>query len=180
VFSGRIVTQKGIDVLLRAVAGRDDVTVHICGDGWGMSRVQGLAERLGVDEHVRFEGWQSTFALARFYEMSDFVVVPSVWPEPFGLVGIEALSHGRPVIASRTGGIPEWLSDRRTGLLVPPGDVEALSEAITWMLNHPEEAQEMGRAGVEDVATRYSASAFLAATTSAYEAAVRVGEEHGG
>src|SRR3984957_11050707 len=118
-FSGRVVTQKGIDVLLKAVAMKDDLTVHICGDGWGMGRVQRLAERLELGERVRFEGWQSPATLARFYEMSDAVIVPSVWPEPFGLVGIEAMSHGLPVIASKTGGIPEWLNDGQTGLLVP-------------------------------------------------------------
>ncbi len=172
-FSGRIVTQKGVDVLLKAVAMRDDITVHICGDGWGMGRVQGLVERLKLGEQVRFEGWQPATALARFYEMSDAVIVPSVWPEPFGLVGIEAMAHGRPVIASKTGGIPEWLSDGQTGLLVPPGDVAALDKAMSWMLDHPREAEEMGRAGAEDVANRYSASAFVAATAPVYEAAVR-------
>jgi glycosyltransferase involved in cell wall biosynthesis len=170
-FSGRVVTQKGVDVLLRAVAKRDDLIVHICGDGWGMGRMRRLAERLDATGCVRFEGWQSPAELARFYEMCDAVIVPSVWPEPFGLVGIEAMAHGRPVIGSNTGGIPEWLRHGQTGLLVRPGDATELSSALTWILDNPREAEEMGRAGAKDVSIRYSPAAFAAATTTAYEAA---------
>jgi glycosyltransferase involved in cell wall biosynthesis len=170
-FSGRIVREKGLDTLLRALALVPDAMLDICGDGYATARSQKLARSLGIEERVRFHGWCTTAELESFYIDTDVVVVPSIWPEPFGIVGLEAMRHARPVIASAIGGIPDWLTDGRTGLLVAPGDATALRDAMTWMLDHPAEADEMGRRGAEDVVTYFSPAAFVEASGRAYEAA---------
>jgi len=167
-FVGRVVPQKGLDVLVEAVSLTPGVSLDVCGDGWGMDRVRALGNSLNVLDRVHFHGWQSEASLKNFYDNADVVAVPSIWPEPFGLVGIDAMRHARPVIASDTGGIRDWLTEGRTGLLVPPGDARALGRALGWAIEHPLETAEMGRRGAVDVATRFSPEAFVAATLEAY------------
>ena len=87
-------------------------------------------------------------------------LVPSVWPEPFGIVATEAMASGRPVIASAVGGLQDIVVHGETGLLVPPGDVAALGNAITRLLSNPGEREFMGRQGKQR-AYRYSASKVL-------------------
>jgi glycosyltransferase involved in cell wall biosynthesis len=73
----------------------------------------------------------------------DVLLFPSLAPESFGLVALEAMACGVPVIGSRTGGIPEAVDEGRTGFLVPPGDSEALADRMAWCLDHPSELAEM-------------------------------------
>jgi len=94
--------------------------------------------------------------------------LPSLWPEPFGLIGIEALAAGRPVIASATGGVIDWLTDRVNGLLVRPGDAPALAKALDELLGDPARQQAMGAAGREMVADRFSPERHIAALLDAY------------
>jgi glycosyltransferase involved in cell wall biosynthesis len=78
-------------------------------------------------------------------------LVPSVWPEPFGLVAVEAMAAGVPVVASRVGGLAEVVTDGVTGVLVEPGDAASLTRAIDGLLRHPDERALLGRAGMKDV-----------------------------
>lgn len=84
-----------------------------------------------------------------------FGVVPSVWPEPFGQVSVEAMSRGKAVIAAAIGGIPEIIIDDRNGLLVPPGDADALANALRKLIQNKELRERLGRAGQAD-AERYN------------------------
>ena len=77
--------------------------------------------------------------------MSTIIIVPSIYGEPFGLVGVEAFSVGRPVIASRVGGIPEWLDDGKTGFLVDPGNPEQISEKVIKLFSDKKLLEEMGK-----------------------------------
>jgi glycosyltransferase involved in cell wall biosynthesis len=171
-FAGRLTKAKGLDVLLRATA-VIDAELEVCGDGWWGPAAQRTARQLGIAERVAFRGWLEPEALSRAYRAARVIALPSLWPEPFGLTGIEALAHGRPVIASDGGGVPEWLDDRRTGVLVPPGDVDALAEALDWLLGDDATARRLGAAGAEQVARRFSADVFLQAITDVYRRAVR-------
>jgi glycosyltransferase involved in cell wall biosynthesis len=102
---------------------------------------------------------------------ASVVVVPSLWPEPFGLVGIEALAAGRPAVGSSTGGIGDWLEHGVSGLCVAPGDAPALARALNELLADPDRQRVMGIAGREAVAQRFSPDRHLAALLEGYRAA---------
>ncbi len=121
VFAGRMVRPKGVAVLIRAAA-EVDAEFVLCGDGRELESMRAMTARLGLQERVRFTGWLEEGPLAQELADASIVVVPSVWPEPFGLVGIEGFAAGRPAVASATGGIGDWLTDGSSGLLVQPSD----------------------------------------------------------
>jgi glycosyltransferase involved in cell wall biosynthesis len=179
VFAGRIVAPKGVRVLIRA-AREVDAEFVICGDGWRLQEMRRLAQRLGIGERVRFTGWLGGDALARELAEASIVALPSVWPEPFGLVGIEAFAVGRPVVASSTGGIVDWLQDGVNGLAVEPGDSDALARALSELLADPARQQEMGEAGRAMASERYSPERHVAALLEAYRAARRDWESRTG
>ncbi len=175
VFAGRIVKPKGLGVLIRA-ARRVEAEFVICGDGFQTQAMRRLARGLGVERRVHFRGWLGERELARELAEASVVAVPSLWPEPFGLVGIEAMAAGRPVIASTTGGIGEWLHDGVTGLAVKPGDPTALAGALERLLGDTARQAEMGLAGRRLVAERFSAERHVNALMRAYGVARSVWE----
>jgi glycosyltransferase involved in cell wall biosynthesis len=170
VFAGRVVTPKGIGVLVRA-ARRVDGEFVICGDGWQLEAMRRLARRLCVQERVRFTGWLAAQDLARELAQASVVAMPSLWPEPFGLVGIEAHAAGRPVVASATGGVADWLQDGISGLSVTPGDEQALAAALNELLADPARQAAMGEAGRKLVAARYTPKHHVDALMRAYRSA---------
>jgi glycosyltransferase involved in cell wall biosynthesis len=169
-FAGRIVKPKGLAVLIRA-ARELDAEIVVCGDGMQAEAMRQLARRLGVEDRVHFQGWLHDRALARELARAAVVAVPSLWPEPFGLVGIEALAAGRPVVASATGGVEEWLRDGVTGLAVAPGNAKQLARALRELLADPRRRQAMGVAGQRLVAERFSPGRHADALGEAYEIA---------
>jgi glycosyltransferase involved in cell wall biosynthesis len=170
VFAGRVVTPKGVAVLIRAACSVDAEFV-VCGDGWQLEAMRRLARKLGVQERVRFTGWLAPEALAHELAEASVVAMPSLWPEPFGLVGIEAHAAGRPVVASATGGVRDWLKDGVSGLLVEPGDPRALAVALGQLLADPVRQHEMGEAGRALVAARFTPERHVAALVQAYATA---------
>jgi glycosyltransferase involved in cell wall biosynthesis len=170
VFAGRIVPPKGVDILIRAARSVDGEFV-ICGDGRRLEAMRELARELGVEQRVCFKGWLDPDALADEFAHASIVVVPSVWPEPFGIVGIEAFAAGRPAVASATGGIVDWMEDGVTGLCFAPGDELGLVRALNELLAEPERQRTMGLAGSRMVAERFSPRAHLAALLAGYETA---------
>ena len=179
VFAGRIIAPKGVGILIRA-ARTVDAEFVICGDGLGWAPMRRLAQRLGVAERMSFTGWLSAEELARELAEASVVAMPSLWPEPFGLVGIEALAAGRPVVASFTGGVGDWLEDGVNGLCVRPGDPPALARALNELLADPTRQQAMGAAGKRMVAERFSAQHHLTALMDAYRSARAKWEDNGG
>jgi glycosyltransferase involved in cell wall biosynthesis len=170
VFAGRVVAPKGVGVLIRAA--RDvDAEFVICGDGFGWDAMRRLARRLGVHERVCFKGWLGADELARELADASVVAMPSLWPEPFGLVGIEALAAGRPVVASSTGGVGDWLKDGVSGVCVKPGDPRALAQALNELLADPARQQALGAAGKQMVASRFSSQHHVRALLDAYDTA---------
>jgi glycosyltransferase involved in cell wall biosynthesis len=166
-FAGRMVREKGVDVLIRA-AREVDAEFVICGDGRLLEAMRRLARRNGVQERVTFTGWLDSERLAREFAEASVVVVPSLWPEPFGLVGIEGLAAGRPVIASATGGVEDWLDDGVSGLCVKPGDADELAAALNLLLADPERQRTMGMAGRQAVSTQFSPERHAAKILEAY------------
>jgi glycosyltransferase involved in cell wall biosynthesis len=128
---------KGGDLLVRAVArlsGKGEpVRLTMAGEGSARGRWRALANALGVD--ASFPGWVDSAACADLLDRASVLAVPSVWPEPFGLVGLEAAARGVPSVAFDVGGIREWLDDTRSGLLAGPRpDAEPLAGALASVL----------------------------------------------
>ncbi len=170
VFAGRIVAPKGVEVLIRAACSVEAEFV-VCGDGRQLPAMRTLARRLGVAERVNFRGWLSAEELALELAEASIVTMPSLWPEPAGLVGLEAHAAGRPVVASATGGVGDWLADGVNGLYVEPGDPADLARALNELLADPVRQQQMGAAGKRIVETRFSAGHHVAALLDAYRSA---------
>ena len=162
-FVGQVIRGKGVDLMLRALsqlAGPWQAT--IVGAGNQLDECKSLAVELGIAERVRFTGWVDHAALETYYANARMVVVPSRWPEPFGMVGIEAMARGRPVIAFDSGGISDWLQDGATGLLVPTADTAAMAAAMQRLLDDPALAQALGAAGADRVDRNFSHQRYLA------------------
>src|SRR5205814_6106827 len=138
-FSGRLVSQKGVETFIDALP---EVPAHwqalIAGDGPLRHALMVRARALGVDERVEFLGAVSHEDMSGLYHRAGIVVVPSIWPEPMGMVGPEALAHQRPVVASNVGGIAEWLLDGETGLSAEPGNAHDLARQINRLIGDPE------------------------------------------
>jgi glycosyltransferase involved in cell wall biosynthesis len=170
VFAGRVVASKGVFALVRAAAQVEGEFV-VCGDGHQLAAMRRLATRLGVAERMSFKGWLAPEELAQEFADASLVVVPSLWPEPFGLVGIEAFAAGRPAVASATGGIGDWLDDGVSGLLVRAGDAKALARTLDELLADPDRQRAMGAAGRETVESRFSSTRHVEVLREAYGAA---------
>jgi glycosyltransferase involved in cell wall biosynthesis len=108
------------------------------------------------EPYIEVAGWFTQETLPRLYEQVEICVVPSVWAEPCGIVALEAMAAGRPVIVSRVGGLQHLVEDGVTGFIVPPGDPEALAERIETLLDDPQLRAAMGRAGRRRVLERYT------------------------
>lgn len=136
----RLARRMGLDVLIQAWAQADvgDAVLYLVGDGAERQELEQLAGRLGVAESVRFVGRVSEEDLPLWYAAADFSVVPSVALEGFGLVVLESLACGTPVVASRTGGMAEVLADFSPSLLVEPSDVAALASQLTSLVKDPQ------------------------------------------
>jgi glycosyltransferase involved in cell wall biosynthesis len=145
---GRLIPIKGHLVLLRALAqARSRVpglTLDIAGRGPLEPALKSFVRELGIEDAVRFLGFVSPVQPA--VEEATIVVVPSLG-EGFGMVALEAMERARPVIVSAVGGLPEIVADGETGVVVEPGDAEALAEAIVALAGDLEKAAAMGRAG---------------------------------
>jgi len=174
-FAGRLVRQKGVHVLLRALARVErPYTLLIAGDGPLRPTLERQVDDLGLWERVSFLGWVDGSTVLT--ELApDAVVVPSLWPETFGLSGVEALAQGVPVIAFAGGAIPEWLSDGESGWLVPPRDIDALARAVEEALAATdEERRARGARGRSFVHATYAVADYGRAVVECYRRYGRV------
>jgi glycosyltransferase involved in cell wall biosynthesis len=165
VFMGRMTSLKGGEPLIRAVAAassrlRSPIHLTMVGDGPPQAAWERLAADLSVD--CTFTGWQSSVTRFDALPHADLLAVPSVWPEPFGLVGLEAGAFGVPAIAFDVGGISEWLRHGHNGILVPanPPRVSGLSDALVDAFSRRHELAAMRRRALA-VATEMSLSRHL-------------------
>lgn len=157
-YLGRLVPSKGVHVLLTALARLPDATLTIAGAGPGRARLERLARRLDLGDRVRFTGWVAPIERDELFARVRVLAIPSLWEEPFGIVGLEALSHGVPVVASAVGGIPSWLTDG--GELVSARDADALADALGRILTDDQLAARLAAAGPR-VAERFSMERHL-------------------
>jgi glycosyltransferase involved in cell wall biosynthesis len=145
--AGRLQDQKGfdlaIDALGRLAARHPGLSLHLAGTGEDEDNLRRQAERLGIAERVRFLGSRTRDEILHEISAASVVVVPSRTIEGFSLVALEAAHLGRPVVATRVGGLPETVDDGLTGLLVPPDDIDTLAAAIGDLLDDPSRTNDM-------------------------------------
>jgi glycosyltransferase involved in cell wall biosynthesis len=162
VYAGQIVRGKGVDVLLESLARvRAAFECVIIGDGHHRAYCEALSRRLGLAGRVRFTGFLPEAELPRHYAGARLAVMSSVWPEPFGLAGLEAMRHGLPVVAFDVGGVGEWLHEGVTGFLVPWMDVDAFAARITQLLENPGLARHLGEGGRTVAAGRFAFAGYI-------------------
>ena len=155
---GQLIRGKGVDQLLAAMhAVKTPCVLDVVGTGNDEAYLKHLAEPLG--KSVVFHGYSPNPDDA--FRGVRAVVLPWRWQEPFGLVGPEALAHGVPLVGFDVGAIRDYLVDGQTGILVPPGDTDALAIAIDRMLGNAEEAGAMGLRGRELVSARFTDTTLL-------------------
>ncbi len=167
-YLGRLVPQKGLDWLLRATAAAS-VPVHIDVGGEGPQRqeLEALARELGIEAQVTFHGWVKSARVTELMRQARAVVFPSVWHEPAGLVSLEAAAYGRAVIASATGGIPEYALPS-FAQLIAPRDVSGLASALEDLGSNPDQADAMGQQGMQAASTTFAMATFAAQVEAWY------------
>ncbi len=172
-FVGRASFEKGIDYLLKAVAMlKIPFKLYLVTGGPAMSEIHEKIKELNLAGRVEVPGVQSYDKTRDYYAMADVVVVPSVWIESFCLVGIEAMANAKPVVAFRTGGIPDWLVDGETGYLAECRNVKDLAEKIERVLRDKDEAKALGIMGYRRVQEKYTMDVYLPRLINIYESAM--------
>jgi len=179
-FVGRLVKRKGVDVLLRAAKLLETdrrLRVRIVGGGPEKQWLENYAKNLGLPGTVTFDGVVDSKRIAELFATCDALVLPAIITETgdtegLGVVLIEAMGYGKPVIASAAGGIVDIVADGDTGLLVPPGDADALAGAIRRAMDEPATLADIARRGTDFAERRFGWDAIVHDLKSVYEAAV--------
>jgi len=174
-FAGRLDKEKGAHCLLDTSQRiHPPHQIWIAGDGPQRANLELQASKQGLN--VRFLGWLSEPELRGVMVQSRVVVMPSLCPETLGLVGLEAMAYGRPVVAFDVGGISDWLEDGENGFLIRPGDIAELAEKLELLLTEPNLAEEMGQMGREIVKRNFNSERHLSELLEAYQGAI---DSHG-
>jgi glycosyltransferase involved in cell wall biosynthesis len=179
-FVGRLVERKGVEVLIRALPAilrRRPAHLTVVGEGEWEPVIREAIREAGVEERVRLTGYVSRVTLSRLYRRADLFVLPAVVDrkgdtEGLGVVLLEAMRQGRPVLASRVGGIPDIVVHDRSGWLVPPGDPEALAEAVLRAAADPDRTRAVAREGRRRAVEDFSWDRVLGGLEDAYAAAL--------
>jgi glycosyltransferase involved in cell wall biosynthesis len=162
VYSGQIIRGKGVDVLLESLA---RVTSRfecvILGDGSQRAECERISKRLGLDDRVHFEGFVPQSQISDFYRDASLAVMSSLWAEPFGAAGLEAMRSGLPVVAFDAGGIREWLLDGVNGFLAPWMDREAFARGVDAVLRDKALARRLGQTGRQLADERFNFDAYI-------------------
>ncbi|OMF98469.1 glycosyltransferase family 4 protein [Paenibacillus sp. FSL R7-0337] len=153
-YCGRLFHTKGCDILIRSFAKLvnsnsrySDYGLNIIGDGPLLEEMRNLAKDLNVSGQIVFSGFVPHKEARRLIKSASLHIVPSTY-EPFGLSALEGMSEGVCVIASNTGGIKEFIQDGENGMLVTPGDVDSLTDAIEYLLDNPIKKKALAEQGL--------------------------------
>ncbi len=179
IYSGQIIRGKGVDVLLESLA-----RVHasfeclIFGEGNHRGYCEQLARNLGLASRVHFKGYVPPVELENYYADASLAVVSSVWPEPFGAVGLEAMRHGLPVIAFDAGGIDEWLLHDENGFLVPWMDRVEFAARIDQLLSDKPLARQLGARGKQLVSEKFGFDEYISGLEDVFSRVTREPNQH--
>lgn len=180
-FVGRLVKRKGVNVLLKAVKlleADERLHLRIVGGGPELGALRQLASELGIDRKVTFDGVVTNERIAELFRTCDALVLPAIVTETgdtegLGVVLIEAMGYGKPVIASAAGGIVDIVKDNDTGLLVPAGDGAALAHTIRRAMDNPDEMERLAQRGTAFADQAFGWPAIVGQLMTVYESAVK-------
>lgn len=178
-FVGRLVERKGVEYLVRAlprILSEREVELTVVGEGEWEREIRSAARECGVEDRVTLTGFVPARQLARLYAGCDVFVLPAVVDrkgdtEGLGVVLLEALTFGRPVVASALGGIPDIVKDGATGWLVPPEDPGVLADQILQLAAHPEEARRVAEEGRRHAQRNFSVDRIVSRLHDCYRRA---------
>ncbi|AEG18294.1 glycosyltransferase family 4 protein [Methanobacterium paludis] len=172
-FLGSLVPYKGPDILLKALhrvkKEIPDVKLILAGRGPMLTELEELSKKLGLDENIEFLGFVDESLKPLYFKASNVFCLPSTtMAESFGIVNLEAMASGIPIVSSKLGGIPDIVKDGENGLLVKPGDVEGLADALIYLLKNEDVRGKMGDDGLKKV-KRYSWEKIAEETEKIYK-----------
>lgn len=175
-FVGRLIKHKGIYPLLDGVIPilkqDENNYLYIVGDGPLYGYVMGFVKRHCMKKQVRVEKWKSSAEISALMKEAYCVLFPSIYPEAFGLVGIEAGMHSKPVIGFNSGGISTWLKNGFNGYLLNQFSAQALQESLLKMMNHPNEYEKMSRNAWELASSYFSPKRHVEKLIEIYSACI--------
>jgi len=171
-FVGRIVEEKGLNVLIGAmpllIKSGVQAKLLVVGDGYASDRMKKVAWDIGVYDKVFFTGYVDDLMLDRLFGIADAQAVPSLY-EPFGMVALEGMVRGVPIVVSDTGGLSEIVEHERTGLKVPPDNSLELSSALRRLLVENQLSETLTRNAMAEIPNRFSWSSVCERTKKTYE-----------
>ncbi|MFW6113477.1 MAG: glycosyltransferase family 4 protein, partial [Actinomycetota bacterium] len=175
-FVGRLVYEKGIQTVIEAMPKVleeiPDVRFLVAGTGPHARALQAMIEEFGLDDKIKMLGFVDMDVLVKFYKCADLTVVPSLY-EPFGMVVLEAMVAGCPVIVADTGGLKEIVVHEETGLCFKPGNPDSLARAMIRVLKDEGLAKRLTGDAFKFIEQKYSWGRIARQTRDIYERAVR-------
>lgn len=173
---GRLVPQKGVEHLIRAVPNINrrypEAKFIIVGDGWLRDHLEGLAQSTGYRWKIMFTGFIPDQEVVALMSSADVLVVPSVY-EPFGIVALEGMAAGVPVVVSQVGGLAEVIDHDRTGVFVYPGKPESIAWGVDHVLSNLDHARWLAQNAQEMIQKTYSWESIAMKTVRVYEEVAR-------
>lgn len=170
-FVGRLSPEKGAHLLPDLARQLPHVPLLIAGDGPLATTLQRRVADLRLT-HVHFLGRLPKAQVLRLMQTAQVLVFPSLWYEGFPMTLAEALATGLPVVAFRLGAVAEILGEGQAGILVPPGDIKAMAEAVAYLWTHPQAQREQSRAARRAFESRYTAERNAARLLAIYQEAI--------
>ncbi|MCD6050196.1 MAG: glycosyl transferase, group 1 family protein [Verrucomicrobia bacterium] len=177
VVASRLVPAKGVHLVLDALAELRDVpcSLVIAGDGPERGRLEAQARSLGITERVRFLGEVSPAQVDAELAKAELVLTPTLRPEPFGLIGPEAMAHGKPLLAFDGGATPEWLQSGVNGAMLSERSAGALAAGIRYLFSDRSQMQAMGQKGYAMWQQKFSAEVYTHTLVESFERLVQRG-----
>lgn len=177
-YIGRLSRTKGVHYMLSSfkeiLAENSAVVLDLIGSGHDESLFKNQAKALEIVDSVNFLGWRGRVEIDQAIAVSDIVLFPSVYPEAFGIVGIEAMMRAKPVVGFDVGGVKDWLRHEETGLLVPVKDTQGFADAVTRILDDDALRLQMGKRAREIALAEFSEEVHMQKLIKIYEAALSV------
>lgn len=172
-YSGRFAPHKGIHLLIEAVAPLLSFFPHLyldlVGDGYLYNKINLLVKQCGIEDKVKFHGWQNTNSIKNLYQKASIITFPSIYPEAFGIVGIEAMAHGKPVVGFKVGGVTDWLENGVNGFAVKSHDVIEFRNKLERLISNRELRFTMGENGKKIALEKFCVTNVLPQLVEVYK-----------